>query len=125
MRYINASMLKNSVVNLQMEKYARKGCDKAYKALSTVLDIIDRMPEASPPSDHAKAHWETIILDGRLVYTCSECGVVYEEDLCKNHGLDHIYIPLEFNCCPNCGAKMVDENSPTRKDFCFGKHANR
>ena len=76
--------------------------------LRTVRAIIINQPTVDHENQQTHGRWELHGNDDDCgsSYFCSKCGSSYDEDYFYEH---EQYI--EFNYCPNCGAKMDLEDS--------------
>lgn len=71
---------------------------EAEKSVSAAIDraahLIDRIPSADV-QEVQRGQWEEeLLISGEIKYTCSICGQIFQGE------------SLDFNYCPNCGAKM-------------------
>ena len=99
MRLIEADELRNRFQNLSYDDWNQGVSTSWAEAYSEFADMIDDMPTVeAEPIRHG--HWEKLYTNN---YKCSMCGSWWADD-------SDAYL-IEFNYCPNCGAKMdeVDE----------------
>lgn len=80
-KYIDADKLKNNLLQ------SGAICDFG-------VFLIEKQP-ASDVQEVKHGQWEEErLVSGEIKYTCSKCGQVFQGE------------SLDFNYCPNCGAKM-------------------
>lgn len=63
----------------------------------SVLRIVDEAPTIGPESLRPKGRWVKI---GADEYTCDKCHAIFEYESVIRCG---------YNFCPNCGARMMEE----------------
>lgn len=99
MRLIEADELRNRFQNLSYDDWNQGISTSWAEAYSEFADMIDDMPTVeAEPVRHG--HWKKLYTNN---YKCSVCGSWWTDN-------GDTYL-IEFNYCPNCGAKMdeVDE----------------
>lgn len=69
-----------------------------------VSEVVEKMADECEPLKH-----------GKWVNGCYCSPVMPETDMCSECGLRLVY-GLNFNYCPNCGAKMDEEVSSAMKE---------
>lgn len=84
----------------------KEGRNKVNEGLAAAIDAIGALPAADvAPVRHGRDIYDTVI--GHCEFKCSVCGTelstVYGGQ--NDFGMDGGY----FNYCPNCGAKMDQE----------------
>ena len=95
--YIKRDALKN-----QMQLYFNDNEDGEVRILENaywhhkyVIELIDNAPSADVV-ERKRGEW--IKLQGRWIWKCSECGI-------------EVLYYAKGNYCPNCGARMVSDES--------------
>lgn len=103
-KYIERERVLEQIRNFTEEEYFSvdyyiRGWNEA------VTYILNYITKDIPPADVQEVKqgkWEEKrLVSGEIKYTCSKCGQVFQGE------------SLDFNYCPNCGAKMDGNNSDT------------
>lgn len=65
-----------------------------------VIDTIRELPSAEPRKGKWERHYSRPNVYADLFWHCSECGYKNDEN----------YAPVYHHFCPNCGARMEENN---------------